>query len=117
AIQRAMDQHAVLVLRGQRLEPGEQVAFTRRFGPLEYGFNKMLNRGASRLKHIEIADISNVTDEGEVADRDHRRIVNNMANQLWHSDVSFQHPPARFSMLYSVINPSWGAETEFADMR
>lgn len=117
AIERAMDLHGVLVLRNQHFEPAQQVAFTRRFGPLEYSFNKMLNRAESRLKHIEIADISNVTDDGEVADRHHRRIVNNMANQLWHSDVSFQDPPARFSMLYSVINPSWGGDTEFADMR
>ncbi len=116
-IERAMDQHGVLVFRNQHFEPAQQVAFTKRFGPLEYGFNKMLNRSESRLKHIEIADISNVTDDGEIADRNHRRIVNNMANQLWHSDVSFQDPPARFSMLYSVLNPSWGGETEFADMR
>ncbi len=117
AIARAMDRHAVLVFRGQRFEPGQQVAFTQRFGPLEYGFNKMLNRSASRLQHIEIADISNVTDDGTIADRHHRRIVNNMANQLWHSDVSFQDPPARLSMLYSVVTTSWGGETEFADMR
>ncbi len=117
AITRAMDKHAVLLLRDQHFEPSQQIEFTRRFGPLEYGFNKMLNRSESRLKHIEIADISNVTDDGAVADRNHRRIVNNMANQLWHSDVSFQDPPARFSMLYSVVNPSWGGDTEFADMR
>tara|TARA_R110001592_G_scaffold174452_1_gene413286 strand:- start:122 stop:733 length:612 start_codon:yes stop_codon:yes gene_type:complete len=117
AIERAMDEHAVLVFRKQRFTPAEQIAFTQRFGPLEYGFNKMLNQSKTRLQHIEIADISNVTDDGEVADRHHRRIINNMANQLWHSDVSFQDPPARYSMLYSVMNPSWGGQTEFADMR
>ncbi|RBW49308.1 TauD/TfdA dioxygenase family protein [Marinobacter sp. F3R11] len=117
AIELALDKHGVLILRNQHLDPGQQIDFTKRFGPLEYGFNKMLNKSESRLKHIEIADISNVTDDGKIADRNHRRIVNNMANQLWHSDVSFQNPPARFSMLYSVLNPSWGGETEFADMR
>lgn len=117
AIESAMNRHAVLVFRHQNFEPDEQIAFTKRFGPLEYGFNKMLNKSKSRLQHIEIADISNLTDDGEVADRHHRRIINNMANQLWHSDVSFQNPPARYSMLHSVINPSWGGQTEFADMR
>ena len=38
-------------------------------------------------------------------------------HQLWHSDSSFQQPVARYSTLFSVINPPQGGETEFADLR
>ena len=55
--------------------------------------------------------------DGEVAARDHAKIVSNIANQLWHSDSSFQNPAARFSMLYGVVVPPDGGETEFVDMR
>ena len=34
AIEAAMDRYAVLVFRGQPLEPGEQMAFARALGPL-----------------------------------------------------------------------------------
>ena len=34
-----------------------------------------------------------------------------------HSDSSFQKPAAKYSMLHSVRNPSWGGQTEFADLR
>ena len=116
AINQAMNQYAVLVFRGQPLTQDEQMAFTKSFGPLDLGFKKAANRH-SRLKYKELADISNIAEDGEVAERNHFRIVNNMANQLWHSDSSFQNPPARYSMLHSVINPSKGGETEFADLR
>jgi alpha-ketoglutarate-dependent 2,4-dichlorophenoxyacetate dioxygenase len=52
-----------------------------------------------------------------VAERTHRRIVSNIANQLWHSDSSFQRPAAKYSMLMCEIVTSWGGETEVADMR
>jgi len=116
AIDEAMNQYAVLVFRGQPLTQDQQMAFTKQFGPLDLGFKKVANRH-TRLKYNELADISNVAENGEIAERNHRRIVNNMANQLWHSDSSFQNPPARYSMLHSVINPPKGGQTEFADLR
>lgn len=115
-INQAMNQYAVLVFRNQPLTQDEQMAFTRSFGPLDIGFKKVSNPHG-RLKYNELADISNIAEDGNIADRNHRRIVNNMANQIWHSDSSFQQPAARYSMLHSVVNPPKGGETEFADMR
>lgn len=116
AIDRAMDEHAVLVFRGQALTPEQQLRFARHFGELDLGFKKA-SKSASRLEHDELLDISNVAEDGQVADRNHRKIVGNLANQLWHSDSSFQAPAARYSMLHAVVLPEEGGETEFADMR
>lgn len=116
AIEAAMDRHAVLVWRGQPFSEDEQVAFARQFGPLDLGLRKA-RMGQHRFRHDEIIDISNVTPQGEVAARDHAKIVSNLANQLWHSDSSFQQPAARYSMLCAVVLPASGGDTEFCDLR
>jgi alpha-ketoglutarate-dependent 2,4-dichlorophenoxyacetate dioxygenase len=116
AIEDAMDTHGVLVWRGQPLTQDEQIAFAKSLGPLDMGLRK-LKGGAHRFKYAELADISNVKVDGEVADREHAKIVGNVANQLWHSDSSFQKPRAKYSMLSAVTVPRFGGETEFADLR
>jgi alpha-ketoglutarate-dependent 2,4-dichlorophenoxyacetate dioxygenase len=40
-----------------------------------------------------------------------------LGDRLWHSDSSFRPVPARYSLLSGRVLPSWGANTEFADMR
>jgi len=116
AIEAGMDRHGVLVFRNQPLDQDQQIAFAQSLGPLDLGFRKVRG-GPHRFKYNELADISNVTPDGEVAARDHAKIVNNLANQLWHSDSSFQHPRAKYSMLSAVVVPAEGGETEFADLR
>jgi hypothetical protein len=72
SIKNAMDQHGVLVFPGQHIGQDEQIAFAKSLGPLELGFRK-IKTGGHRLKYNELADISNVTVEGEVAGRDHNK--------------------------------------------
>ena len=50
---------------------------------------KKLKKQPDRLEHAELADISNVGDAGGTVARDSKKIVTNIANQLWHSDSSF----------------------------
>ena len=116
AVEEAMDQHAVLVFRDQNLSQTQQIEFAKSLGPLDMGLRK-LKGGPHRLEYAELADISNVKVDGEVADRAHAKIVGNVANQLWHSDSSFQKPRAKYSMLSAVTVPVFGGETEFADLR
>ncbi|HET9735311.1 MAG TPA: TauD/TfdA family dioxygenase [Burkholderiales bacterium] len=117
AIERAMDQYAVLLFRGQPLTQEEQLAFAKSFGPLDLGLKKATRAAANLTGYDEIIDISNVDAQGKVYERSHRKMVSNLANQLWHSDSSFQKPPARYSILHAVVVPATGGETEFADLR
>lgn len=115
-IEAAMDQHAVLVFRDQHLDEHQQIAFAKSLGPLDIGLRK-IRKGPHRFAYNELADISNVGSDGAVTDRAHAKIVNNIANQLWHSDSSFQRPRAKYSMLTAVVVPEVGGDTEFADLR
>jgi alpha-ketoglutarate-dependent 2,4-dichlorophenoxyacetate dioxygenase len=116
SIEVGMDEYAVLVFKNQPLSDDQQIAFARQFGPLDIGFGKVKGK-EHRLKYRELGDISNVSLQGEVAARDSQKIIGNIANQLWHSDSSFQHPRAKYSMLSAVVVPDEGGNTEFADLR
>ena len=116
AIDAAMDRHAVIVLRDQRIDDDQQMAFDRALGPLEptpaqVGIDKQ------RLKHREMIDISNLEVDGSLLPADDRRRLFNLGNQLWHTDSSFKATPAKYSMLHARVVPPEGGETEFADMR
>ena len=116
AINAAMNEHAVLVFRGQPLTAQQQLNFSKSFGPLDIGLKRVFKR-PERLEDERLIDISNVDAHGQVAKRDSPKNLSNFANQLWHSDSSFMNPRAAYSMLHCVIKPSWGGNTEFADLR
>jgi alpha-ketoglutarate-dependent 2,4-dichlorophenoxyacetate dioxygenase len=115
-INAAMNQYAVLVWRGQSLTGQQQINFAKSFGPLDLGLKKVFNR-PERLEDERLIDISNVDAQGKVARRDSPKNLSNFANQLWHSDSSFQNPRAAYSMLHALVLPSWGGTTEFTDLR
>ena len=115
-INAAMNQYAVLVWRGQPLSGQQQINFAKSFGPLDLGLKKVFNR-PERLEDERLIDISNVDAQGKVARRDSPKNLSNFANQLWHSDSSFQNPRAAYSMLHALVLPSWGGTTEFTDLR
>ena len=123
AIHAGMNRHAVLIFRDQSLTPEQQRTMTLQFGQLEVGFARVVARhrteggAAIRTGYEEVADMSNLDAEGQLVARTHSKIVGNIANQLWHSDSSFQKPAARYSLLYAVRIPSWGGATEFCDLR
>ena len=116
AVVEAMDRYAVLLFRGQPMTEAEQVAFATQFGPLNPGL-KQIGRQHERMSQHALIDISNLGSDGKPLARDAKKIVSGLANQLWHSDSSFQAPAVSYSMLSAVRLPSWGGETEFADLR
>ncbi len=118
AIHAGMDYYAVLIFRDQPLTDEQQIAFTRHFGELE-GYNTpghIRRRDDSRLGP-GIADFSNLDKSGRIMSDQDRVWFFKLADRLWHSDSSFRPVPAGYSLLSGRVIPSWGANTEFADMR
>ncbi|HUD58037.1 MAG TPA: TauD/TfdA family dioxygenase [Acetobacteraceae bacterium] len=118
AVEAGMDQYAVLVFRDQAITDDQQLAFTRHFGALENYRSRghIQKREESRLRP-GMADFSNLDRNGAIISADDRVWFFKLGDRLWHSDSSFRPIPARYSLLSGRVLPSWGANTEFADMR
>jgi alpha-ketoglutarate-dependent 2,4-dichlorophenoxyacetate dioxygenase len=112
----AFQEHSVLVFHDQRLTDDEQMAFSRRFGPLE---ETIKAPGKENRYHRNLVDLSNVDpdQDGRLIDWTDRRMIYQSGNQLWHTDSSFKPVPAMASMLSAREVPPVGGETEFASMR
>ena len=110
----AFEAHSVLVFHDQHLSDEEQIAFTRRFGPLEE-----TTRSIAQNARVapQIADLSNVDADGHTMSADDRRMLYHKGNQLWHSDSSFKPVPAMASLLSAREVPPEGGETEYASLR
>jgi alpha-ketoglutarate-dependent 2,4-dichlorophenoxyacetate dioxygenase len=103
----AFEEHSVLVFRGQDVTDEAQLAFSRRFGPLEV--TKVGSLGAG----TNLVILSTIDENGQVVPADHRLALRNKANQLWHTDSTFKRVPALASVLSARIIPARGGETEF----
>jgi alpha-ketoglutarate-dependent 2,4-dichlorophenoxyacetate dioxygenase len=118
AIDAGMDKYAVLVFRDQNISDEQQIAFTRHFGELEgYTTAGHIQKPAERRLGPGMADFSNLDRDGRIMSADDRVWFFKLGDRLWHSDSSFRPAPAKYSILSGRVLPSWGANTEFADMR
>jgi len=116
ALNDAINRHGVLVFHDQFIDDEQQQAFSRNFGELETTVRAYRRDFVPRLD-VHMADISNLDEQNRVLPANDRRRLNALGNRLWHSDSSFKRVPARFSLLSARVIPSWGGETQFADMR
>jgi alpha-ketoglutarate-dependent 2,4-dichlorophenoxyacetate dioxygenase len=107
----AFEQHSVLVFRAQEVTDEAQLAFSRRFGPLEV--TKVGSQGVG----TNLVILSTVDASGKVVPADHRLALRNKANQLWHTDSTFKRLPALASVLSARTIPARGGETEFVSTR
>jgi len=97
AIRGALVEHQVIFFRDQTLTPEQQLAFGRRFGPLNiHPYVKGM------ADHPEVMEIIK-----EPSDR-----INFGGG--WHSDMSFLESPSIGSILYAVETPDYGGDTLFA---
>jgi taurine dioxygenase len=97
AIRQALVEHQVIFFRDQELTPAQQVAFARRFGPLNgHPFVKGMEGQPEVMEIIK-----------EPSDR-----INFGGG--WHSDMSFLERPSIGSILYAVEIPEYGGDTLFA---
>ena len=111
-IRAAFEEHSVLVFPSGPRDDEAQIAFSRRFGPLE--MTRSMNPAAgtvfARQSNLDIRT-------GEVIPAEDRRMVYQLANMLWHSDSSFKPVPSLCSLLSARIVPPEGGATEFASAR
>lgn len=94
-LRRALDEHAVIVLRGQDLTPAQQTAFAQRLGELRVSF---YNRYAVPGQP-ELSVVSNIKNEEGVA------IGIEDAGMLWHTDGSYLKSPDMYTVLYGLQIP------------
>ena len=116
ALNDAINRFGVLVFHDQFITDGQQQEFSRNFGELETTVRAYRKDFVPRLD-VHMADISNLDENNRILPPSDRRRLNALGNRLWHSDSSFKRVPARFSLLSARVIPSWGGETQFADMR
>jgi taurine dioxygenase len=103
-IHRAHLDHHVLVFRDQRITPAQQVAFSRRFGPLQVH----VLRDFQLPGHPEVLVVSNIRENG-------RPIGLGDAGVFWHSDLSYKDKPSLGSLLHAQELPAEGGDTLFAN--
>lgn len=98
-IRQALLDYQVIFFRDQRLTPEQQIAFARRFGPLEeHDFVKGMEGYPEIIRVVREADETSMNFGG-----------------AWHSDVTHQERPALGSVLYAVEVPPYGGDTLFAN--
>jgi alpha-ketoglutarate-dependent 2,4-dichlorophenoxyacetate dioxygenase len=111
ATRAAFEEHSVLVMRDQQVTDEAQVAFSRRFGPLE------VTPAATEGAGTHLVILTTIGKDGKVVPADDRLALRNKANQLWHADSTFKAIPALASVLSGRIMPAQGGETEYVSTR
>ena len=107
-IEHAYNEYGVIFFRKQQITPTQQVAFTRRFGEIEFN---IFGERWSVPEYPEIVVVSNITDDG-------KSIGVRRAGENWHSDMCYTARPPRGTILYAIETPAlYGlplGDTEFA---
>ena len=108
AVDDAFARFGVIFFRNQRITPQQQVAFTRRFGAIEFN---IFGERWSVPGAPEIVVVSNVTENG-------KPVGIRRAGENWHSDMCYTARPPRGTMLYAIETPALHGlplgDTEFA---
>ncbi|MCY0386198.1 TauD/TfdA family dioxygenase [Robbsia sp. Bb-Pol-6] len=103
-LHRAHLDHHLLIFRDLDITPEQQIAFSRRFGPLQIHVLHQFHLAG----HPEILIVSNIVENGAP-------IGLGDAGHFWHSDLSYKENPSLGSMLYARELPADGGDTLFAN--
>jgi taurine dioxygenase len=109
ALERAWHDHQVLLVRGQTLTDQDLIAFSLRFGDLDWApVQETGRRFVEGLPEIYI--VSNVTVNGQP--------IGSLGagEAVWHTDMSYLDVPPMASMLYALEVPPAGGNTSFCSM-
>ena len=92
--------YGLLVFPGQHLDTDRQIAFARRFGPLEF----------------DLVELSNVKKEGSLRKSDDDMVKILKGNMGWHHDSTYMPVQAKGAVFYAHVVPRSGGGTGWADM-
>lgn len=105
----AFHEHSVLLVRGQTLSDQDLIAFSRRFGDLDWA--PVQENGRRFVEGLpEIYIVSNVKQNGEP--------IGSLGagEAVWHTDMSYLDMPPIASALYALEIPPVGGNTSFCSM-
>jgi taurine dioxygenase len=108
-INQAWLEYLVLLFRGQALSDDDLIAFSRRFGELDWA--PIQENGRRFVEgHPEIYVVSNVIENGVP--------IGSLGTgeAVWHTDMSYLPNPPKASMLYALEVPPAGGNTWFCNM-
>lgn len=108
-VARAWLEYSVIVIRDQALDDHDLIAFSRRFGDLDWA--PIQETGRRFVEGIpEIYIVSNVIVNGEP--------IGSLGSgeAVWHTDMSYLEVPPKASMLYAIEIPPQGGNTSFCNM-
>jgi len=111
AVEAAMAEYAVCVVRNASLTDADHLRFSRAFGPLE------LPPGSRGRIAKELYDISNLDAKGEIIPFDPNAKAQPIDFERFHTDSPFNTQPTKWSLLLGYVVPPKGAETLFIDTR
>ena len=109
SIYRAWLDHSVLLFRGQNLNDEDLIAFSERFGDLDWA--PVQESGRRFVEgHPEIYVVSNVMENGAP--------IGSLGagEATWHTDMSYLPDPPKASILYALEVPPSGGNTYFNSM-
>src|ERR1700692_2157990 len=109
AIYQAWLDHQVILFRSQRLADYDLIAFSRRFGALDWA--PVQETGRRFVEgYPEIYVVSNVIENGGP--------IGSLGagEATWHTDMSYLEAPPKASMLYALEVPAAGGNTYFCNM-
>jgi taurine dioxygenase len=105
----AWHDHSVLLVRGRTLSDQELIAFSHRYGDLDWApIQETGRRFVEGLPEIYIVSDVKVNGEpiGSLGD----------GEAVWHTDMSYLDVPPKASMLYALEVPPTGGNTSFCTM-
>ena len=109
AVSEAWLDYSVVLFRGQKLTDEDLIAFSRKFGELDWA--PVQETGRRFVEgHPEIYVVSNVTENGVP--------IGSLGagEAVWHTDMSYLEDPPKASILYALEVPSSGGNTYFSSM-
>jgi len=108
AMRHALDEHLLLVVRGQTLNPAQYLAAVRLFGEtMEQHLSDMLMDA-----HPEIA----VLDSRQTMPGPDGRVAT-LGSRDWHTDHTNHARPPKITALHAISLPRSGGDTNFANMQ